>query len=107
MNAVRLQVEVADDHLIPLGFPNMWTVFKVVDRVTGEPVAGPDIQVAPPHSIPKAKESKFRPNNSKESDWQNLFVFFCQTGPEQVAKLLLEVDFLPFLDKLIYKNYKH
>ncbi len=55
MNAVR-QVEVADDHLMPLGFPNMWTVFKVVDRVTGEPVAGPDIQVAPPpHSIPKAK----------------------------------------------------
>ncbi len=47
MNAVR-QVEVADDHLMPLGFPNMWTVFKVVDRVTGEPVAGPDIQVAFP-----------------------------------------------------------
>jgi hypothetical protein len=41
-------VEVADDHLMPLGFPNMWTVFKVVDRVTGEPVAGPDIQVASP-----------------------------------------------------------
>ena len=39
------QVEVTDDHLMPLGFPNMWTVFKVVDRVTGEPVAGPDIQV--------------------------------------------------------------
>jgi hypothetical protein len=33
---------------MPLGFPNMWTVFKVVDRVTGEPVAGPDIQVAHP-----------------------------------------------------------
>ncbi len=50
MNAVR-QVEVADDHLMPLGFPNMWTVFKVVDRVTGEPVAGPDIQVTfPLHS---------------------------------------------------------
>jgi hypothetical protein len=41
----NVQVEVADDHLMPLGFPNMWTVFKVVDRVTGEPVAGPDIQV--------------------------------------------------------------
>jgi hypothetical protein len=55
VNAVR-QVEVADDHLMPLGFPNMWTVFKVVDRVTGEPVAGPDIQVAfPLHSTPKAR----------------------------------------------------
>jgi hypothetical protein len=31
---------------------------------------------------------------------------FASKGPEQVAKLLLEVDFLPFLDKLIYKNYK-
>ena len=34
-----------DDHLMPVGFPNMFTVFKVVDRVTGGPVSGPDMQV--------------------------------------------------------------
>jgi len=36
--------KVPDDHLMPLGFPNMWTSFKVVDRQTGQPVSGPDSQ---------------------------------------------------------------
>jgi acyl-coenzyme A synthetase/AMP-(fatty) acid ligase len=36
--------KVPDDHLMPLGFPNMWTSFKVVDRQTGQPVSGPDLQ---------------------------------------------------------------
>ena len=37
-------VEVPDDHLMPLGLPNMWTSFKVVDRLSGQPVCGPDTQ---------------------------------------------------------------
>ena len=40
-----IQVEMPDDHLMPVGFPNMFTLFKVVDRVTGGPVSGPDMQV--------------------------------------------------------------
>jgi len=36
--------KVPDDHLMPVGFPNMWTSFKVVDRQTGQPVTGPDLQ---------------------------------------------------------------
>jgi len=35
---------VPDDHLMPLGLPNMWTSFKVIDRITGQPVTGPDLQ---------------------------------------------------------------
>jgi len=37
-------VRVPDDHLMPVGFPNMWTSFKVVDRQSGQPVTGPDMQ---------------------------------------------------------------
>jgi len=36
--------KVPDDHLMPVGLPNMWTSFKVVDRQTGKPVSGPDLQ---------------------------------------------------------------
>jgi len=35
--------EVPDDHLMPVGLPNMWTSFKVVDRQSGLPVGGPDL----------------------------------------------------------------
>jgi len=35
---------VPDDHLMPLGLPNMWTSFKIIDRITGQPVSGPDLQ---------------------------------------------------------------
>jgi len=38
------QVKLPDDHLMPLGLPNMWTSFKVVDRLSGQPVCGPDTQ---------------------------------------------------------------
>ena len=40
-----IKVDVADDHMMPVGLPNMWTVFKIIDRVSGNPVAGPDLQV--------------------------------------------------------------
>ena len=40
-----IQVDVADDHLMPVGLPNMWSVFKIIDRVSGQPVTGPDLQV--------------------------------------------------------------
>ena len=40
-----MQVEVPDDHQLVVGLPNMWTVVKVVDRVSGNPVTGPDVQV--------------------------------------------------------------
>merc|ERR1719228_982136 len=36
--------KVPDDHIMPVGLPNMWTSFKVVDRQTGQPVSGPDLQ---------------------------------------------------------------
>ena len=35
---------VPDDHLMPVGLPNMWTSFKIIDRITASPVAGPDMQ---------------------------------------------------------------
>ena len=35
---------VPDDHLMPVGLPNMWTSFKIIDRITSSPVAGPDLQ---------------------------------------------------------------
>lgn len=38
------KVEVPDDHQLVVGLPNMWTVVKVVDRVSGNPVTGPDVQ---------------------------------------------------------------
>ena len=34
---------VPDDHLMPVGLPNMWTSFKIIDRITASP-AGPDLQ---------------------------------------------------------------
>merc|ERR1719369_1760013 len=36
--------KVPDDHLMPVGLPNMWTSFKVIDRQTSQPVSGPDLQ---------------------------------------------------------------
>lgn len=35
---------VPDDHVMPVGLPNMWTSFKIIDRVTESPVSGPDLQ---------------------------------------------------------------
>lgn len=35
---------VPDDHLMPVGLPNMWTSFKIIDRISGGPVTGPDLQ---------------------------------------------------------------
>ena len=37
-------LEIPDDHLMPLGLPNMYTQIKIVNRQTNEPVGGADEQ---------------------------------------------------------------
>ena len=54
------EVDVPDDHLMPVGLPNMWSVFKIIDRVSGDPVSGPDSQVLLGIPIQK-KKGKINP----------------------------------------------
>lgn len=37
-------LEIPDDHVIPIGLPNMYTQIKIRNRQTNEPVGGPDEQ---------------------------------------------------------------
>ena len=36
--------DVPDDHVMPVGWPNMFTLIKITNRQSNEPVAGPDEQ---------------------------------------------------------------
>merc|ERR1712212_760798 len=37
-------VDSSDDHVMPVGLPNMYTMIKIVSRQTGQAVNGPDEQ---------------------------------------------------------------
>ena len=37
-------IDLPDDHIMPVGLPNMYTQIKIVNRLTDEPVQGPDEQ---------------------------------------------------------------
>ena len=36
--------DIPDDHVMPVGLPNMYTQVKVINRLSGQPVKGPDEQ---------------------------------------------------------------
>ena len=37
-------IDLPDDHIMPVGLPNMYTQVKIKNRLTSEPVQGPDEQ---------------------------------------------------------------
>ena len=44
VTAAQKVLETPDDHIMPVGLPNMFTQIKIVSRQSGDPVEGPDYQ---------------------------------------------------------------
>ena len=65
--------DLPDDHIMPVGLPNMYTQVKIVNRLTDEPVQGPDEQGEICIKSPQCFKGYLNENDAKILDQDGFF----------------------------------